>query len=199
MDILDFVKRVQAISKVGLLFSKDPYALENYEELQKLSTEFLNQTYHLDIDTNIFVRDIYPTVNVSVRTVVFNDAGQVLMVKEVDEQLYSFPGGWCDVGVSPKQNAIREVFEESGIVCEVESLVGVFFRDLYKKPNPSLISEYVLYFKAKAIAGSLNPNHEIEVADFFDLDDLPPLSFKNSEEEVKKALMAIAKGSNDYD
>ncbi len=199
MNILEFIQRVQAISKVGLLFSKDPYAIENYQELQRLSTDFLNREFDLDVVDNIFTRDIYPTVNVSCRTVVFNDKQQVLMVKEMDEQLYSFPGGWCDIGVSPQENAKREVFEESGIVCEIESLVAVFFRDLYKKSNPNLISEYVIYFKAKAIGGSLNPNHEIEEAGFYDLNQLPPLSFKNSPEEVTRVLAAIKNNSNDYD
>ena len=40
-QIYDFILKVQSISKIGLVYSKDPYALTNYKELNDLSTKFL--------------------------------------------------------------------------------------------------------------------------------------------------------------
>lgn len=45
-------------------------------------------------------------------------AGMVLIVKAHYKEYWTFPGGMLDIGESPKQAAIREVFEEVGIVLD---------------------------------------------------------------------------------
>lgn len=199
MKFEEFVMKVQAISKTGQLFTSDPFARENYEILEKLSQEILSDDL-LDepIDHNIFTRDIYPTPNVSVRTMVFNENNQLLMVQESDGD-WALPGGWCDVFESPSENAAKEVFEESGLEVEIERILAVFFRDKYKRTIKTLISEYSLYFAGKVTGGYLRPNHETIDARFFDLDALPPLSHKNSDIEIVRALRAHETGRVEFD
>ena len=38
-EFYDFVVKVHSIAKIGLTFSKDPYAIDNYKELNDLSRE----------------------------------------------------------------------------------------------------------------------------------------------------------------
>ena len=192
MNWEQFAMKVQAISKIGKLFSQDPFAVENYEELETLSIEMLNKKVLSDpIASNVYERSIYPTPNVSVRTMVFNESNQLLMVQEKDDGGWSLPGGWCDVYESPTESAIKEVRQESGCIVQIDSLLGVFFRDKYKAQMKSLISEYVIYFKATLIGGELKANHEILDVNFFDLENLPNLSFKNSKEEIERALLGL--------
>ena len=40
-QILEFIKKVQSIAQIGLSFSTDPYAIDNYEELKKISIKML--------------------------------------------------------------------------------------------------------------------------------------------------------------
>ena len=40
-EIYDFIIRIQAIAKIGLTYSKDPYAITNYNEINDLSKKFL--------------------------------------------------------------------------------------------------------------------------------------------------------------
>ena len=40
--VLEFIKKVQSISQIGLSFSTDPYAIDNYNELKELSLEMLH-------------------------------------------------------------------------------------------------------------------------------------------------------------
>ena len=48
---------------------------------------------------NYFARDIYPTPNISVRTIIISkDRKKVLMVREASSHTYSFPGGWAEWG-----------------------------------------------------------------------------------------------------
>lgn len=204
MKFHEFVMKVQSISKIGKLFSKDPYALENYEELEKLSTEMLNgELLDQPIENNIYQPDIYPTPNVSVRTMVFNDDGHILLVQEKQDQKWSLPGGWCDVFESPAENALKEVYEESGLRVQIDKVLGVFFRDRYKVTIKTLISEYSIYFKGSLINEGDLPNkiedHEILDAKFFSLEQLPPLSHKISETEFNRALHALRSSSTDFD
>ena len=37
----DFIVKMQAISKIGLLFSKDEYAIDNYRQINDLSEKML--------------------------------------------------------------------------------------------------------------------------------------------------------------
>lgn len=199
MKIEQFIMKVLAISKIGLKFSKDAYALENYQELQDLGLEQLSQLTNETLSQNPYHRDLYPTPNVSVRSIIMNDENKVLMVKEKSEQLWSFPGGWCDVFESPQDNARREVLQESGYLVEIDQLLSVFFRDDYKPREFSLISEYVIYFRGHIVNKVAEHNHEIVEVGFFDVDALPPLSFKNSEIEVKRALACLKTNQTTFD
>lgn len=187
MEWKQFASRVLAFSKTGLKYSKDPYALENYEELKRLAQTQLDETHLIHEDAVLYPKDAYPTPNVSVRIVVFNEEHKLLMVQERDDERYTVPGGWCDVFESPKENAVKEVLQETGLVVETTRLLAVFMRDRYK-PRASMISEYVLYFEAKIVGGSLHHNHETLHVDFYDLNQLPSLSFKTSAFELNTAL-----------
>ena len=97
--MIDYIIKIQAIAKTGLVYTKDPYARTNYEEINELSRQFLEEFTEVDIERpNYFEKHVYPTPNISARTVIFNeDKTKVLMVREVASQTYSIPGGWCDL------------------------------------------------------------------------------------------------------
>ena len=42
MDILSYVKRVQALAQSGLTYCENPYDIERYEELREISFNMLN-------------------------------------------------------------------------------------------------------------------------------------------------------------
>jgi len=186
MKYEQYVARCQALAKIGRKYSKDPYALENYEELEKLSGEMMSELTGLKI-VNIFERDLYPTPSSSVRVILFNQENQLLMVQEKQDGGFAVPGGWCEVFDSLKETAIKEVEQESGLKIEVLRLLAIFQRERYKD-YPTVISEQVHYFLGKIVAGDLAVNHEIISAGFYDVDDLPELSMKNSKVELKQAL-----------
>ena len=183
----EFVARVLAISRVGLKFSKDPYALENYDELHALATQQLKDEHGFtDIDLP-YQRDVYPTPSISVRVIVFNEQGQLLMGQERSDGGYAVPGGWCDVFESPSETAVKEVLQETGYHVKIDRMLALLRRDLYRI-SPAIISEYVLYFSATIVGGTMTPNHEILSLGFFDLDKLPPTSRKMTLAELHKAL-----------
>jgi 8-oxo-dGTP pyrophosphatase MutT (NUDIX family) len=42
--------------------------------------------------------------------------GRVLLVRRADDRRWAMPGGWVDPGETPAQAAVREAFEETGLV-----------------------------------------------------------------------------------
>lgn len=189
----NYLVKVLSISKIGLTFSKDPYAMENYKEVQTLTNSALEKFEEISFQRpSFFKRDIYPTPNVSCRTIISNSKGQILLVKEQVDGGYTFPGGWCDLYDSPKQAAIRECLEEAGVEVEIESVVAILNRTPFKQPT--FVPEYAIFFKGTLKKDFHTHDHEILNVAFFDVDNLPVLSKKITLEEIQKVLDAYKNG-----
>lgn len=187
MTVEQYITKVLSVAKIGLKYSTDNYAIENYAELEKLSLEMLDSNFKEKIEENLFVRDIYPTPNVSVRVMIVNEDNEVLFVKEADEKKWTVPGGWCDLYLSARENSIKEVSEEVGIEIELDRLLSIFLRERYRKPNVAL-SDYVMYFKAVISKDTkLNIGFEVLDAKFYSMDEMPELATKATKEELEIA------------
>lgn len=198
-NIYDYIIKIQSIAKIGLVYSKDPYALTNYQEINDLSTKFLEEFQNVNLDrNNYFERNIYPTPNISARVVIFNkDKTKVLMVREVATQTYSLPGGWCDLYDSPSETAKNEALQEAGASIKNLRLVGITNRTPFI--SASSIPNYVVIFEAEV--DHFNKEHEYETDDvnFFDIDNLPEVSRKTSKEELLRFIIAAKKGEVIFD
>ena len=198
-NFYDFLLKIQSIAKIGLKFSKDPYALSNYQEINDLSTKFLEDFQNVNFErNNYFERDIYPTPNVSVRTIIFSeDRKKILMVREASSHEYSLPGGWADLYDSPSKTAKNECLQEAGAEIEIVRLVGITERTPFK--NPTSVPEYVVIFEGKIDV--LHKEHEYETDDvgFFDINNLPVISRKTSKEELMRFILAAQKGETIFD
>ena len=198
-EIYDYILKIQSIAKIGLVFSKDPYAITNYQQINDLTIEMLEKFMEMEFHRpNYFSRDIYPTPSISVRAVILSDKrDKVLMVRESNSGTYSFPGGWADLYDSPSQTAINESSQEAGADIEIIRLVGLLNRTPFK--TSVHVPEYLAVFEAK-LNGSLH-EHEYETDDvaWFPLDDLPPLSRKVAKEEIIRIINAIKQDQTIFD
>ena len=198
-NIYDYIIKIQAIAKTGLVYAKDPYARSNYEEINELSRKFLEEFMEVNLERpNYFEKHIYPTPNVSVRVVILNDTqDKILMVREVSSQTYSVPGGWCDLYDSPSQTARNECLQEAGAVIKDLKLIGV--TDRTPLVSEVSIPNYVISFSAKI--EKLNEEHEYETDDvtWFDINNLPPLSRKSEKGELLRFIKAAKAGETIFD
>lgn len=198
-ELYDYILKIQSIAKIGLVFSKDPYAITNYQQINDLTIEMLEKLMEIQFNRpNYFSRDIYPTPSVSVRAVILNEKrDKVLMVRESNSGTYSFPGGWADLYDSPGQTAINESSQEAGADIELVRLVGVLNRTPFK--TGVHVPEYLVVFEAK-LNGQLH-EHEYETDDvnWFNLNELPPMSRKVAKQEIDRIIDAIIEQKTIFD
>ena len=86
----------------------------------------------------------YPVHIVAAGGLVTNSQGQVLLIKSPRYADWEFPGGQVEEGETIPHALEREVFEETGIVVKVKSLVGIYSNT--RKPsivNLDFICEYI--------------------------------------------------------
>lgn len=104
-----------------------------------------------------------PSVNVAV----FNDAGDLLLIRRSDNGNWAMPGGGIDLGESLIQAAVRETAEESGIVCEVTGLSGIYTDPghviLYTSDG-EVRQEFSIVVTARATGGRLAGSSETSQA-----------------------------------
>ena len=198
-ELYDYILKIQSIAKIGLVFSKDPYAITNYQQINDLTIEMLEKLMEIQFNRpNYFSRDIYPTPSVSVRAIILNEnRDKVLMVRESNSGTYSFPGGWADLYDSPGQTAINESSQEAGADIELVRLVGVLNRTPFK--TGVHVPEYLVVFEAK-LKGQLH-EHEYETDDvnWFKLNELPPMSRKVAKQEIDRIIDAVIEQKTIFD
>ncbi|HLJ07613.1 MAG TPA: NUDIX domain-containing protein, partial [Acidimicrobiia bacterium] len=113
----------------------------------------------------------YVTPKVAIGAAVGNDRGELLLIKRADSGVWLYPTGWCDVGYSAAEVAVKEVREETGIEVEPVRLIGVLDG---LRMGITRIPLYSLLFYCRAVGGSLEP-HPLECSDvgWFSPDNLP--------------------------
>lgn len=174
---LEWAKRIQALSQTGLAFSKDVFDTERYEELRKISAEIMSEYTELEMIKieDLFTNEIgYQTPKVDVRGVVFKD-NQILMVKEKKDDKWALPGGFCDVGLSPSENVVKEIKEESGYDVMPIRLLALLDKNKHPHP-PDPYHYYKIFILCEIIGGEATVGIETSSIQFFSEDNLPKLS-----------------------
>lgn len=176
--VLEHAKRIKAISRIGLTYTQNEYDIERYTELEAISLRLMEEVTGLSPEKLALYfseKREYVTPKVDTRAVVFNDQQEILLVKESADGLWSLPGGWADIGFSPSEVAVKEVFEESGWVVTPVKLLAVL--DSRRHPHPPTLDYiYKLFIQCRITAGGWKASFDILDRGFFSRDRIPPLS-----------------------
>ena len=122
---------------------------------------------------------------VSLKAVVINDEGKVLIVKETDRDWWDIPGGGLDHGESIKEALIRELHEEVG-----------FSGDLEYEPidvgEPHILEHLKLYqMRLTLLVRPDNFNFQPGV-DGDEVKFIEPIEFKDSEIWTERGVYAYS-------
>lgn len=197
-DLLRWSEMLSALARTGLAFTESLYERERFEEILLVAAE-ISARSSLPIDPSRLVEEWtkaighgvpgYVTPKNTVGAIVGNDDGELLLVQRADSGLWLYPTGWADVGYSPAEVAVKEVWEETGIKSEVVRLLGV---NDGMRLGFTRIPLYSTVFYLRAIGGELRP-HPLECRDvgFFARDNLPE-PIIGGERWIDRAFGAIA-------
>lgn len=124
---------------------------------------------------------VFPDPKVAVVALVV-EKGQVLLVQRrhaPEQGKWVLPGGFLDAGEEPRDVAVREVREETGLEIKGAKLV-----DLWAEPAvPGGASLVVLYRAERALgdSGPIVAADDAADAGFFPIDALPPTAFRSTD------------------
>lgn len=94
----------------------------------------------------------------SASVIVEDDQGRVLVTKAIYKNYWTFPGGVVEKGETPKQAAVREIFEEMGVTVALQSLEFVSVVDR----KSEIADTYLFIFRSTEVLPS---NIEIVLQD----------------------------------
>ncbi|WP_330960643.1 NUDIX hydrolase [Photobacterium sp. 53610] len=177
-DPLVWAIQLQAIAQAGKAYTKDPYDLERFGQIEAISQQMLAELSHEPLAKiqNLFIPETgYPTPKVDLRAGVIREY-RILLVREREDDCWTLPGGWADVCETPSEGIVREVMEESGLLVGNPRLVAIKDRAAHPYQPAYPYHIYKLFFLCDYISGDPSENLEISEVAFFDRHSIPPLS-----------------------
>jgi ADP-ribose pyrophosphatase YjhB (NUDIX family) len=187
---LDWVRRLQAIAQNGLQYTDSPFERERFEEVRAIAAELAagEDAPVEELLVRFAAEEGHACPKIDVRAAAFRD-GRALLVRGRDDGAWTLPGGWAEVGESPRAAVEKELREESGFRGRAVKLVAVHTRDVRHRPRWPFYA-WKLYFLCSLEPGEPAPPQasEVDEVGFFARDALPGLSFRTPREQLMEAF-----------
>ena len=180
---LEWAMELQALAQAGLEYGRDKYDLERYERIREIAAEMMSEGSGLPLER---VKDLfcnekgYQTPKLETRAAIFQGE-RILLVQESDGR-WSLPGGWVDVNVSVRENAVKEVKEEAGLDVTVDLVIALQDQHRHNRPK-NAYSVCKVFALCSLLGGSFQPNLETLDSGWFPLDGLPELATEKTTAE----------------
>jgi ADP-ribose pyrophosphatase YjhB (NUDIX family) len=110
----------------------------------------------------------YVNPRLVVTTLPVTEAGEIVLIRrgiEPGKGLWAQPGGFLEVDETVNQGAIRETWEETGLLVEPGEIVG-----LYTRLEAMVVT---IVFEARIVGGTAAPTPEASEIVAFRLEDIP--------------------------
>lgn len=172
------IEQLRNLGQAGIYYTKDSFDKERYEQLLALTKELAQQTSKdslEEIQHYLFHDSGYITPKIDIRAFVMNEKQQILMVQEITDQCWSLPGGWADIGYSPKEIAEKEVWEETGLTVKAERLLGLYDKDKHPFKNVSRFYTYKAMILCRPLTNELKTSNETINVRYFTMDEIREL------------------------
>jgi 8-oxo-dGTP pyrophosphatase MutT (NUDIX family) len=122
---------------------------------------------------------------------VFDDGGRVLLGRRADSGVWTLPGGIIDPAEQPADAAVREVFEETGVVALPEVLTSITVSAPMTYPNGDQVQYLEYCFRCRLAGGQAGPGDgELSAAGWYAPDQLPGVG------ETTRRLLAAARDAD---
>ncbi|MBK9050126.1 MAG: NUDIX hydrolase N-terminal domain-containing protein [Chloroflexi bacterium] len=167
-DKLTFLEQLRAIAQLGLNYSHDPHDRQRFKKLLDLALQGYAGEFGLPITelSHRFAHEVgHVTPKVGVNAVIFGPEGKLFLTRRRDDQCWELPGGWADLGESPREALRRELIEETGMRVRPRQLIDVHHRLPGDMGQPH--TSYHLTFHCTIESGEFRPSDETLEAGYF--------------------------------
>ncbi len=111
----------------------------------------------------------------SAAVVIYDERMRLLLCLHQDKNIWVTPGGLIEPGEQPSDAAVRETWEETGLLVELTGLLGVYGGSdlIIDYPNGDIAAYIGTIFRGQIVSGSIHPDGE-EILDvrYFTQDEL---------------------------
>jgi 8-oxo-dGTP diphosphatase len=112
--------------------------------------------------------------------------GAVLLVKRSNDPgkgLWALPAGFVEYDEEPPAAAMREAWEETGLMVEIDRLMDVLHR-----PDANGLADIVIAYGGHVTGGTLRAGDDAEDARWFPKDDLPEVALVTTQRLIERWL-----------
>ena len=186
------MRRLQAIAQNGLHYTESPFERERFEEVRAIAAEMAASADEpLEaLVTSFAAQSGHACPKIDVRALAFR-GDRVLLVRSADDGGWTPPGGWAEVGESPRAAVEKELLEESGYRGTATQLVGVWEVDSRDRERwPFYGWKLVFLCDLADDPPTAHQASEVTAVEFFALDALPELSGRIRAEHIRAAFAA---------
>ena len=180
VDLLRWAETLSAVARTGLAFTQSLYEQERFEEVLKVAADIRHVAVEEAEAETLFddwMSSVgqgvqgYVTPKLAVAAIVANEKGELLLTQRADSGVWLYPVGYADVGYSPSEIAVKEVYEETGIEVEPVSVIAVLDG---LRLGFARLPLYSLLFHCRMVGGELK-GHPLETraVGFFGRNNLP--------------------------
>lgn len=109
--------------------------------------------------------------------------GMILLARRIfnpNKGDWTLPAGFVDAHEDPKDAAIRECLEETGLVVRITGL-----RDIISGREHDRGADMVIVYDADIIGGKISAGDDADEVAFFPLNKLPPLAFQATKKVIE--------------
>lgn len=173
MNILPLLDELRILAQNGLEYADSPYDKERYERILELTAEWYGRSVDLppaEVQARFAEEVGNITPKVSADVAVFDDDSRILLQLRADDNTWCLPSGYTKPNESPRETAIRETREETGLIVEPVKLVGVTTRKPGEYGPHCLVAHLYLCTR---IDGTLESSHEGKDLRYWAIEEVP--------------------------
>jgi ADP-ribose pyrophosphatase YjhB (NUDIX family)/catechol 2,3-dioxygenase-like lactoylglutathione lyase family enzyme len=192
---------MRGMATVGGHYAGNIYEAERAERIMGLAAKVaaLAEGERHEATTALFEAEPWHRASpaIGVDAAVFNPRGEILLVQRRDNAHWCMPGGLSEIGRTPAESALYELWEEAGLRGRAERLLAVFDGRRWG----SRAKAHLLHFVFLVECDDLTPSPGIESIDagFFAAGRLPEPMLRGHAMRVPKVFELRASGGVHFD
>jgi 8-oxo-dGTP diphosphatase len=119
--------------------------------------------------------------------VIVNEKNEVLLARRArppHKDMWNLPGGFLEKWEHPREGAIRELKEETGLDIEITGFLDIHIGN-YNDPEQGFFQTFNVYYAARIGKGKLKAADDTSELRYFPLDELPKMAFECDRQAIE--------------